>query len=190
MKIVFLLEEESAKAMLESILPRLLPPSMSCEENIQFITFEGKQDLEKRLERRLRGYLAPDARFIIVRDQDSENDCILVKRKLLDLCQQSGKGNVCLVRIACRELESFYLGDLEAVDKAFNLKGKIASLQKKRKFQIPDNLTNAKEELKKLVPEYQQISGSREIGRLLSLTNNKSSSFNCLLNGIRNFINT
>lgn len=188
MKLVFLLEEESAKAMLESILPRLLPPPFSFEENIQIITFEGKQDLEKRLEKRLRGYLIPDTKFIVMRDQDSEDDCRKVKEKLLMLCQKSGKRSSCLVRIACRELESFYLGDLQAVDKAFNLDGKLVHLQKNRKFKAPDNLTNAKQELKKLVPEYQQISGSREIGKFLSFDDNKSISFNYLIQGIKKLI--
>lgn len=188
MKLVFLLEEESAKAMLESILPRLLPPPFSFEENIQIITFEGKQDLEKRLEKRLRGYLIPDTKFIIMRDQDSEDDCRKVKEKLLMLCQKSGKRSSCLVRIVCRELESFYLGDLQAVDRAFNLDGKLVHLQKNRKFKAPDNLTNAKQELKKLVPEYQQISGSREIGKFLSFDDNKSISFNYLIQGIKKLI--
>lgn len=51
-ELVFLLEEPSAKALLESLLPRLL------NENIQYrcIPFEGKQDLEKQLVRKISAY--------------------------------------------------------------------------------------------------------------------------------------
>ncbi|MBF0138065.1 MAG: hypothetical protein H7833_06470 [Magnetococcus sp. DMHC-1] len=52
MHLVFFLEEPSAKAMLESLLPRLLPDSVT----MRFIVFEGEQDLEKQLPRKLRGF--------------------------------------------------------------------------------------------------------------------------------------
>lgn len=42
-ELVFLLEEASAKAMLESLLPRILHE----ETRFRCIPFEGKQDLEK-----------------------------------------------------------------------------------------------------------------------------------------------
>lgn len=95
---MFLLEEPSAKAMLESLLPRML------KEDTRFrcIPFEGKQDLEKQLTRRIRAYQNERARFIVLRDQDSHPDCTAVKQGLLDLCDKSGKFARCLVRIACR----------------------------------------------------------------------------------------
>ena len=40
-KLVFLLEEESAKNMLQGILPRMLP-----DTPVQYITFEGKFSLD------------------------------------------------------------------------------------------------------------------------------------------------
>ncbi len=49
-ELVFLLEEESSAAMLESLLPRLLKPGIG----YRLITFEGKQDLEKQMLRKLR----------------------------------------------------------------------------------------------------------------------------------------
>ena len=50
--LVFLLEERSAREMLTGLLPRLLPADIS----FVCITFEGKQDLEKQLVRRIRHY--------------------------------------------------------------------------------------------------------------------------------------
>jgi len=49
-ELVVFLEEASAKAMLEGLLPRILP-----NLPIRFVVFEGKQDLERQLEKRLRG---------------------------------------------------------------------------------------------------------------------------------------
>ncbi len=44
-ELVFLLEEPSAKAMLESLLPRLLDTGITT----RLLAFEGKQDLEKQM---------------------------------------------------------------------------------------------------------------------------------------------
>ena len=76
---VFLLEEPSAQAMLEGILPHLLPTDVIP----RFLIFEGKQDLEKRLERRVHGWRAPGACFVVIRDKD-RGDCRIIKQ---ELCQ-------------------------------------------------------------------------------------------------------
>lgn len=47
-ELVFLLEEASAKALLSTLLPRLL----NAEIKFRLIPFEGKQDLEKQLVKR------------------------------------------------------------------------------------------------------------------------------------------
>ena len=60
-ELVFLLEEASAAEMLKGLLPRLLPVNLT----VRYITFEGKSDLEKQLVRRLRGYLVPNAQFVV-----------------------------------------------------------------------------------------------------------------------------
>ena len=96
MELVFLLEEESAKAMLESLLPRLLHPDIWP----RFIPFEGKQDMERQMLKRLRGYVNPQARFIVLRDQDSAPDCVALKAQLTERCRQAGRHDKTLVRIA------------------------------------------------------------------------------------------
>jgi len=108
--LVFFLEEPSAKEMLTALLPKILPP----EIDSRFIVFQGKQDLEKNLLKRLRGWRVPESGFIVLRDQDS-GDCHTIKRKLSVICSEAEKE--VLVRIACHEMESFYLGDLSAVEK-------------------------------------------------------------------------
>lgn len=180
-ELVFLVEEASAKAMLDSLLPRLLPKTISH----RCIAFDGKQDLERQLARRLRGYLNSEARFIVLRDQDSAPDCTVVKAGLQQRVRNSGKAPQTLVRIACRELESFYLADLAAVGEALGLP-KVAREQNGTKFRAPDYLGSPSKELARLTKNaYQKVAGSREIGRLLDLDNTRSPSFKHLVLGIR-----
>jgi hypothetical protein len=70
-ELVFFLEEESARALLEQIFPSLIPEGSQMHP--RFIVFEGKQDLQKQLYKKLRGYENPKARFIVLRDQDQTN---------------------------------------------------------------------------------------------------------------------
>ena len=180
-ELVFLLEEPSAKAMLNSLLPRLLDSKVS----YRCITFEGKQDLEKQVTRKIRSYMNEHARFIVLRDQDSHPDCSKVKDRLLRLCADSGRADKCLVRIACRELETFYLGDLQAVEKALGMNG-ISGRQNSSKFRSPDRLGSPSMELKSLTgSRYEKVAGSREIGRYLDLENVRSRSFCNLVAAIR-----
>lgn len=179
-ELVFLLEERSAQALLESLLPRILPAGMSH----RLIPFEGKQDLEKQLTKRIRGYANREARFIILRDQDSAPDCTVVKQRLLSLCADSGRAKDCLVRIACRELETIYLADLAAVEAALQMQG-LAKHQAGRKYRTPDALESPSHELRKLAARYEKIAGSRAMGLHLSLDNERSPTFRHLVSGIR-----
>lgn len=178
--LVFLLEEPSARAMFEGVLPNLLSPSIKT----QFMVFEGKQDLHKPMVMRMRHWRTPNSHFIVMRDQDSA-DCHQIRRELIDLCTQAGRPDA-LVRIACHELESFYLGDLSAVAMGLRLSG-LDSQQGRRKFRNPDQLANAADELKFLTRRrYQKLSGSRAISCHLRVDGyNRSHSFNVLIDGIR-----
>ena len=184
-EIVFLLEEPSAAAMLEGLLPKVIPADLFP----RYITFEGKQDLERQLVKRLSGYRNPHALFVVMRDQDSQPDCKAIKRDLKKLCAKA-KRTAALVRIACQELEAFYLADLAAVEQGLGLSG-IASQQDKRKFRDPDKIVSPKEELKRLTKQrYQQVEGSRAIGQCLDPNNRRSRSFMHLVSGIRKLVAT
>lgn len=180
--LVFCLEEPSAREMLEGVLPRVLPANVTP----RFIIFKGKQDLEKQLVKRLRGWCTPNTQFVVMRDQDAA-DCHNVKEKLVQLCEQAGKPET-LVRVACREMESFYLGDLAAVENGLELSG-IAPKQNSSKFRDPDHLANPVQEICRLTNNrYQKISGFRAIGPHLELTANRSKSFMALITGIKRLV--
>lgn len=178
--LVFMLEEPSAAEMLKGILPRLLPTEVS----VKYIVFEGKQDLEKQLERRLKGWNQPNSVFLVMRDKDN-GDCLIIKNRLAEKVMAAGKQDSTIVRIACSELESFYLGDLKAVEDGLRI-ANLAKKQNIKKFRTPDSLSNASEELIKLTNgKYQKLAGSREIGPHLKINGTSNSySFNMLLAGI------
>lgn len=181
-ELVFLLEELSAQEMLKGLLPRILPAGLA----VRYIPFEGKQDLEQQLVRKIRGYRVPGARFVVLRDQDAGN-CQAIKARLAQLCEQTGVSGI-LIRIACRELESWYLADLAAVEQGLGLTG-LAQRQDRRKFRQPDLLGSPSKELDALTDGlYQKVGGSRRIGPHLDPENVRSPSFRNLVSGIRRLI--
>ena len=178
--LVFFLEEYSARVMLEGLLPRFLPDGWI----VRYIVFEGKQDLEKQLFRKLRAWRLPGCEFVVLRDKDS-GDCVRIRQGLVEKCDRAGKPDT-LVRIAIHELESWYLGDLAAVETGLELRN-LARKQTGRKFREPDRIAGPAHEIRELTnKKYQKISGSRAIGRHLSLTNNCSRSFMKFISGVRN----
>ncbi|HCB13426.1 MAG TPA: hypothetical protein DEP36_07660 [Gammaproteobacteria bacterium] len=176
---VFFLEEASARAMLEGLLPRIAPQCV----DVRYIVFDGKQDMEKQLVRRMRDYRNRGARFFVIRDQDS-GDCLAIKERLQQFCADAGRPNT-IVRIVCRELESFYLADLAAVEYGLGIAG-IAKRQKNQKFRTPDRLGSPSQELIALTKgRYQKIGGSRAIAPHLDINNTRSHSFKMLVEAIQ-----
>lgn len=171
------LEEESAKYLLEGVLPKLLPSNVTPRYRV----FEGKQDLEKSLAGKLRTWSVPDTRFLVLRDQDRA-DCRSVKAALVDRVEASGRP--ALVRVACRELEAWMLGDLEAVASAYGRPGILAA-QAKAHLREPDLLDDPVATLKDLTASYQKLDGARRIGPLLDPSRNRSRSFRAFCDGVR-----
>jgi hypothetical protein len=182
--LVFLLEELSAQEMLKGVLPKILPEGI----NVRYMVFEGKQDLEKQLERKLRGWQQPNSVFLVMRDKDGGN-CVTIKQRLAEKVTASGKQDATLIRIACTELESFYLGDLSAIEQGLEIPN-LAKRQQESKFRTPDILSNASQELENLTQKkYQKVGGSRAIAPHLKTDgSNCSHSFNVLLTGITKLV--
>jgi len=185
--LVFLVEEQSMKAALDELVPRLLAQENVIDEfSFHVVPHEGQNHLRDSIKRTLQNWGVPDSYFIILHDKDSA-DCRLLKQKITTLCVEAGHPKT-LIRIPCHELESWFLGELAAIDKVFGKN--LQKLQNKRKFCDPDKLANAKEELKKYVNHYQQISGARAIAQQMSLTNNRSHSFRVFISGILKLLST
>lgn len=180
MTLVFLVEEMSMKVFLDHLLPRILPKDVY----FTVVPHEGKSDLEKSIPIKLTHWNAPDTKFMIIHDQDS-NNCHALKEELVSLTD--GCNRKVVVRIACHELEAWYFGDLKAVSKAYGVD--LEPLALKRKYRDPDKIESPKQELKKLVPSLEQISGARRISPLINLEHNTSKSFNTFIAGVNKLIN-
>jgi len=179
-RVVFLVEEKSMK----EVLARVLPKALDQDTHYLVITHEGKSDLDRSIVFKLRAFPRAD-KFVILRDQDSA-DCTVLKANIQKLCRDAGRPDA-LVRIVCHELESWFLGDLLAVENAFKESG-VASRQNQKRFRAPDLLPNATQILKNIAPKYQKISGSRAIAEYMSLENNRSHSFNVFLEGLKRLV--
>jgi len=178
--IVFFLEERSAQEMLHGLLPRLLPAEAF---SFQCIPFEGKRSLRKQLPIKLRGWRAPDTLFVVLQDQDNA-DCHELKRLLAELCNNAGRPDA-LIRIVCRELESWYLADLQAVEKGLEMTN-LLKRQNTLHYRDPDGRAQPAKLLRRLTGgKYQKMAGSRAIGPHLDLDNTRSASFRNFITGVR-----
>lgn len=176
-RVVFLLEDYSTRTLLEGLLPRFLPAL-----RFQCISHEGKQDLEKSIVRKLRAWKEPGVHFVVLRDNDG-GDCHALKARLLGLCKE-GRRSDSTVRIACQELEAWYLGDCEALAGAFG-QDELRNLHARERFRDPDAIAQPSRALEELIPSFQKVSGARSMARHLSPGANRSRSFNVFLEAVR-----
>ena len=83
-----LVEEYSAEAALNNLLPKILPT----EIEFKILSFRGKTDLLKKLPSRLKGYrswIPEDWRILVLCDRDNE-DCCKLKNQLENFAARSG----------------------------------------------------------------------------------------------------
>jgi len=178
--LVFLLEEPSMAAVLEVLLPKILPDNVY----FQLVPHEGKSDLDRSIPKKLRAWRAPGVYFVIVRDRESA-ECKNLKRHLLALCQAGGRPDS-LVRIVCPSLEAWFLGDLQAVERAFQLNG-LTTKSRLKRFTNPDHFDNAPDELKRMIKHYRKLGGARTIAPHLDPANNRSHSYGVFRDGVLRF---
>lgn len=164
------------KILLDILLPRLVP-------GLPFlcVPHEGKQDLEKSVPKKLRAWREPGVHFVVLQDNDG-NDCLDLKRRLVMLCGNGGRPDT-LVRIACQELEAWYLGEPAALAEAFKNE-RLRNIGAKARYRDPDTVIRPSAEIVSLVPEFQKVSGARRMAPYLSRDGNRSRSFQVLIQGL------
>lgn len=166
--------------LLEELLPRLFPGV------VQWVDFaclphEGKDDLVKSLERKLRQMRIPGCQFVLLHDQDSA-DCHVLKADLVQRCATAGRPDT-VVRIVCHELEAWYFGEPEALAAAYD-DPKLARLGQKKRYRVPDRIVRPAQALAGEVPDYEKLDGARRLGQQLSREGNRSASFQVLLTAL------
>lgn len=186
-RVEILVEEPSMEHFLRELLPVVLPDGYLLDQNCFIRPHEGKSHLRKSIPRKAKTYphWSIPVKLIIIHDQDS-SDCKRLKYDIEKLVREVNETCPLLIRIACRELENWYLGDLNAVEKVYP-ESKASMQSRKAKFRNPDFLVGS-DEMKKLTGTFTKSFASKEIPKHLALDENKSPSFNHLIKGIKSFL--
>lgn len=181
-------EEPSAKKVFDIILPKILP------ENVYFTVHphQGKQDLERALKTTIPSISKmPGAKILITRDQDS-GDCLLIKGEIETIVNAHCKCDY-YIRIVCRELEAWFLGDLNAIELAYP-RFKASHYSAKASFRNVDKLTGPNKHLLRMLPEYSdrtnlpKLEVSENISPFMNLESNSSDSFNHTITAIKKLV--
>jgi hypothetical protein len=178
-------EEESFKRMVDNVLPKLL----SKDAAYKVYVHQGKQDLEHAIRTTI-PYISkiPGARILITRDQDLE-DCVKLKNRIQNIIRDRCDSPH-LIRIVCRQLEAWFLGDLGAVEKAYP-RFKSSKYINKTNLQNVDDIQNSDEYLRSILPDYKdrrylpKLETAEKISAELDITNNSSKSFSHFISGIQ-----
>lgn len=179
--IVLLTEEKSMRECLKVIIPQLWPDSIE-GLNWFVLSFQGKSDLKKSIPKKMKGwknYGKPH--FIILQDNDGGN-YFATKQELCTIANPYDKPFH--VRIVCQELESWLLGDPEAIRRAYP----EARIRARAKFRKPDKLGNASQELGRLINIQTKVQRAQNISQHLDLTKNNSKSFNVFIKTLQQLI--
>lgn len=185
-RVEFLLEESSMENFLPIILPKILPNDIIINQNCFLRPHNGKSDLIKSIPKKVKvfsGYTTP-TKIIILHDQDT-SDCYKLKSSIEKLINSSGDCEH-LIRIPCRELEAWYLGDMDSIGKVFG-RFKPEKYKTKTKFRNPD-LCRASAEIIKICPDFQKGYASKNIPIFMDIEINKSPSFITFVSGVKKFL--
>lgn len=177
MKLVIFTEEPSMKEALLKFLPKM---GIDMGDVI-IIAHQGVDDLEKSLPKKLRAYTDPDARFLILRDND-RGDCFVRKARLEAVVNAAGRSGQTKVRIVCQELEAWFIGDSVALEASGQLKKPLPGRLRRCD---PDAQPHPSLEMKRLNPGYGKIGGAQAIAPHLGPERNRSQSFSQTVSAIR-----
>jgi hypothetical protein len=185
------------EAFLREVLPRILP----METSFEIYPSNGKADLVKHLEGRLRGYahwLPTSWRIIVLIDRDDE-DCKDLKRTLEEAATSAGLTSRATshdgqwrvaTRLAIEELEAWFFGEWEAVTEAFP--GVDVNIPAQAGFRDPDAVRGGTwEALERVVQRaghhlggLRKIDAARAIGRFFDPARCRSQSFQVLVTAL------
>ena len=186
-RVEILVEEKSMELFLENLLPKILPERYVLYVNCFIRPHEGKSHLSKSIPKKSRAYkhFNTPVKLIVVHDQDS-NDCKNLKRKIEESVRANNEQIPLLIRIPCKELENWYLGDLKAIEGLYP-KSRAERYINKAKFRIVDKL-NGTEEMERLSKEFTKTFCAKNICAHMDIDSNSSTSFNQFVSGVRKFL--
>ncbi len=170
-------EEPSIQPIFNSLIPKLNP-----EARFEIRTHQGKQDLRHAIRTTIPVIAKrPEVKILVAIDQDQE-DCTNLKKAIVDDLNNARIEAPYRVVIVCRQLENWFLGDMEAIQSAFPRFNPEAH-RRKSHFRSVDLIKNAPHLLKSIIPEFSKttklpkLATAEKISRHLTPTNNTSASF-------------
>lgn len=198
MRIEFLVEEPSAEESLNHLLRRLIGQRAQWK----LINLGSKHRLLRALPQRLAAYRrridkGEDLRVVVLVDRD-DDDCAVLKRQLEDAARQAklttksaptSTGRFLVVnRVVVEELESWFIGDPNALRQAFSSLPEISD--RSGIFRNPDN-GGSWEALHRFLKKhgiykgsYPKIDAARRIAPWMDLRTNRSHSFRQFVDGV------
>lgn len=203
MNIELLTEEPSMERALSILLPKILGPGHVWKIR----SLRGKSQLLGGLQNLLAGYAywarAGGTKVVVLVDRD-DDDCLRLKKFMEDAAKNVGlstHGNggegeevTVLNRIVVEELESWFLGDADALRTAYPRLP--AGLEHQRKFRDPEAVPGgAWEGLQDLLQRHGYFSAglvkqvvAAEIARHMNVETNRSQSFQAFRDGLRRLV--
>jgi len=197
--IEFHVEEESMRALLDVLLPRIAP-SLS----FKVYAYQGKPDMLRKLKNRMLGYkrwLPEYYKIFILIDRDKD-DCTALKQELENIASLSGLNTKTrsgssdcswqvVNRIVIEELEAWYFGDWEAVINAYP----EAAPKPRRQVANPDGLSDTWEQFERIMKRkgyfksgLRKIEAARNIGAYIEPERQKSPSFIAFYDAIKRIV--
>ncbi len=183
-------EELSAKICFNSLLAKLAP-QVGCKK-VKVYSHEGRLGLMRALRTTLPAISRREGASILVTIDQDKSDCEELKEKLEEIlrekCECAYK-----IRIVCKELEAWFLGDLDAIAKAYP-RFDPSHYRTKAKMRDVDGIVQSHQMLLKIIPEYRgekhfsKTEVSEKISAHLSLDSNTSTSFQNTILAIRSLI--
>lgn len=185
------------EAFLRAVLPKILG-------RIQFRIrrFHSKDQLLKHLPSRLQGYaqwIPEDHKIVVLIDRDSE-DCKRLKAQLEQMALNAGLATrsqptdsqfAVINRIVIEELEAWYFGDWRAVQNAYPRVS--PAIPRQQRYRDPDAIQGGTwEQFERVLQRagyfknrLRKIEAAQSIGPYIDPENNRSHSFRCFRDALR-----
>ncbi|MBM4430057.1 MAG: DUF4276 family protein [Chloroflexi bacterium] len=202
MHLEFLVEEPSAEAALQGLLPKIVDPAVS----FAIHAYQGKPDLLGKLPGALRGYhawLPKDAAIVVLLDNDRD-DCQKLEARLELMAAGAGfltrstapaaSAFRVVNRLAVEELKAWFFGDMEAMRAAYPKLPE--TLGNQSRYRRPDAIAGgtweALERVLRRAGYYRtgapKIQVARDISAHMRPEINRSRSFDVFLRGLQELI--
>lgn len=187
MHLEILVEEPSAKEVLDRLVPKIVGQAHSFEVH----AFRNKDDLLEKVGARLRAYgkwVPRSWRFVVLVDEDRQ-DCHELKARIEQAAGDARLETRTLARVAIEELEAWFFGDIAALRSVYPRLP--ASLGQKERYRDPDAIKGGTWEaldceLRRCgYPEgLRKVATARRVAEQMDPRRNRSHSFRVFRDGL------